>query len=110
MGKLIYGPGGGDFEIEDRTLAHLQIVMIAKLRRSESFAFTWSAARDFGEGRTVLWMHPAQYLQFRYHGSRQPAINRQWVEDLMAAANSVAGLRLVPESDGPGTADAEPLP
>ena len=38
MGKLIYGAPTWSVEFEDRALAHLRIVMIAKLRRAESFS------------------------------------------------------------------------
>jgi hypothetical protein len=107
MGKLVYGPNGNEIEIEDRALAHLQLVMVAKLRRSESFAFTWAPGDTLADGHSVLWVHPSQYLQFRFHGSRPPAINRAWVEELMTSANSVAGLHLVSEPDGPGTPGSE---
>jgi hypothetical protein len=40
MGKLIYNVNTST-EIDDRALAHLQIVIIGKLRRQESFAFSW---------------------------------------------------------------------
>jgi hypothetical protein len=108
LGKLLYGPNGTDFEIEDRTLAHLQIVIVAKLRRAESFSLTWVPPREHGEGRSVLWISPSQYLSFKYHGGRLPSINRRWVEELMTSANSVAGLHIVSEPDAHegGPADA----
>lgn len=108
MGTLLYGPMAVKvgLEVEDRALAHVQIVMLAKLRRGESFSFTYVPPAVSGEGRTVLWIHPTQFLSFKYHGGRAPSINRQWVEDLMATANSVAGLRLVPEP-GDGRPDQE---
>ncbi len=104
MGTLIYGPGGHEYEIEDRALAHLQLVMLAKLRRGESFPFTWWAERNSGQGRVTMWVFPAQQLQFVYTGGSTPEINRAWVEDLMVAANSGGGLRIVPEpAAGPGS-------
>jgi hypothetical protein len=93
-------------EIDDRTLAHVQIVMLAKLRRGESFSFTYTPVPSSGEGRTVVWVHPSQFLSFKYNGGRVPAINREWVEELMATANSVAGLHIVPEL--PANAQREP--
>lgn len=36
-------------------------------------------------------------LVFKYFGSRQPAINREWVDALAFTANSPSGLYLVPE-------------
>lgn len=97
MGKLIYGPGGHDYEIEDRALAHLQLVMLAKLRRGEAFPFTWVPERDIGHGRVTMWIFPAQQLQFQYSGGKMPEINRAWIDDLMTAANSGPGLRITQE-------------
>jgi hypothetical protein len=52
----------------------------------------------------VIWLHPSMPLRFRYDGSRRPAVNRAWIEALMAVANSTDGLRVLPEptpqSDG----------
>jgi hypothetical protein len=107
MGRLLYGTGRDGLEIEDRDLAHLQLVMVAKLRRSESFAFIWTPPHESGEGRSVLWINPSQYIQFKFYGTRQPTINRRWVEELMVAANSVAGLRLVVEPDPLAAGSAE---
>lgn len=36
-------------------------------------------------------------LQFHFSGSRQPRINRHWVEELMQVASGPAGLSIVPE-------------
>jgi hypothetical protein len=36
-------------------------------------------------------------MQFHFYGSRQPKINRAWVEDLMLAASGPHGLSIVPE-------------
>jgi hypothetical protein len=50
-----------------------------------------------GSGRRSFWMHSAVPLQFHFFGSRQPHINRAWVEALMHAASSPSGLTIVPE-------------
>ncbi|KAB1867357.1 ATP-dependent DNA ligase [Microbacterium algeriense] len=96
MGKFIYD-GGPKTEIEDRTLTHLQLVMTAKLRRGEPFAFTWREDASIGSGRTTVWIHPGSNLVFSYHGSRQPTVNRAWIEALAYTANGPTGLYLVPE-------------
>ena len=36
-------------------------------------------------------------MQFSFHGSRAPALNRDWVQQLMNEANSGRGLSLLPE-------------
>jgi len=39
-------------------------------------------------------------MVFKYVGSRQPEINRAWVDALAYTANSPSGLYLVPEPAG----------
>lgn len=96
MGRLTY-EHGAKADIEDRALAHLQIVITAKLRRGEPFMFTWPESTSDGGGRTGVWIHPRCDLVFKFFGSRQPEINRSWIEALSEAANSPAGLRLLQE-------------
>lgn len=84
-------------EIEDRALAHLQVVIGQKLRRGESFFFSWKEDASVGDGRSTVWLHPHATLHFRYHGSRRPELNRDWLEALTVVANSNTGLYLIPE-------------
>ena len=92
MGRFVYDRDA-TVEMDDRTLAHLQVVMINKLRRQESFALT---LRD--DQRTLsVWVCPQTAVQFVYSGNRLPALNREWIEELAVSANSVGGLRLIPE-------------
>lgn len=96
MGRFIYSPAT-KVEIEDRALAHLQHVMGAKLRRGECFYFTWKEDASVGGGRRSVWMHPGVFVEFRFHKSRVPALNRDWLEALAYAANTPHGLYVVPE-------------
>ncbi|RFA16272.1 hypothetical protein B7R21_02515 [Subtercola boreus] len=98
MGTLIYGPAAKPITIEDRDLAHLQAVILAKLRRGESFSFSWERSNDFGSGHNTLWLHPQMHIEFTYFGSKRIPLNREWVERLMNRANSTGGLELVPEA------------
>jgi hypothetical protein len=99
MGRLIYNSSQRELEIDDRTLAHLRVAILNKLRRSESFAFTWEHGVENGSGRTTLWLHESIPLQFVFSGNRAPRMNRNWVEALLLQANSTAGLQLVPEPE-----------
>lgn len=96
MGRLMYD-GSVKVDFEDRLLAHLQLVIGAKIRRGESFHFSWRDDPSVGDGRTVIWVHPAATISYKYYGSKQPAINRRWLEELTLSANSAAGLHIVPE-------------
>jgi hypothetical protein len=109
MGKLIYNMNTTT-EIDDRALAHLQIVIVNKLRRQESLAFSWKNPASEGDGRSTIWIAPQLALHFRYSGGRPVVINRQWVEALMASANSTAGLHMVPEPPEPPTPDTTSRP
>lgn len=95
MGRFIYDTLGNAVDIDDRTLAHLRIVVMNKLRRSESFMFDVEVGD--GSGRRSFWMHPSVPLQFQFFGSRNPNINRLWIEELMLAAGGPNGLTLAPE-------------
>ena len=57
MGRFIYDTLGNSVEIDDRTLAHLRIVMMNKLRRSEPFMFDVDLPR--GGERRSYWIHPS---------------------------------------------------
>ncbi len=98
MGRLIYDHTTA-IEFDDRVLAHLQVVILSKMRRNESFAFSWEYGREAGSGRTTVWVHPSMNLRFRYNGSRAPELNRAWLEELSVLANSANGLRLIPEPE-----------
>jgi hypothetical protein len=96
MGRFIYDTLNNSIDIEDRTLAHLRIVIMNKLRRSESFMFTVDLDSE-GISRRSFWMHPSVPLQFAFHGSREPRLNRLWIEALMTSASSPNGLFVVSE-------------
>lgn len=101
MGKLVYADADIVIDIDDRTLAHLQIVIGSKLRRHESFFFSWTEPQSGGGGRSSVWLNAAIPLYFTYAGGRTPAINRAWILELSTAANSGAGLLFSPEPNAP---------
>ncbi|MDQ0729139.1 ATP-dependent DNA ligase [Microbacterium sp. W4I20] len=110
MGRFIY-ESTMKVEMEDRALTHIQLVMTAKLRRGEPFGFTWREDVSIGGGRTTVWVHPGSALVFKYGGSRQPSINRYWIDALAHTANAPTGLYLVHEPVDTGlAADKAPLP
>ena len=96
MGRFSY-EGQTHVDLDDRALAHLQMVVANKLRRGEPFYFTWKDDPSIGHGRTSVWVHPGCNMVFTYHGGRRPPLNRVWIEALSQLANTPAGLRLIPE-------------
>lgn len=97
MGRLAYGYGNLEVDIDDRVLSHLQIVIVAKLRRNEGFMLTWTDEPAVGDGRSSVWLHQSIPLYFKYDSSTPPHINRAWLEALTVSASSAAGLRIVEE-------------
>lgn len=103
MGKFIYD-STVKVDFDDRLLAHLQIVIAAKVRRGEGFHFTWKDEASIGNGRTMVWVHPRASLVYKFYGSRRPQINRAWIEALMYTANAPTGLYPVSEPPEGSTA------
>ena len=102
MGTIIYDVNPLA-EIEDRTLAHLQVVMINKLRRQESFSLTIE-----NKDRLIsVWITPTTPLAFVYGGNRRPTLNKLWIEKLADTANQTGGLRVIPEPMQHAPAEAE---
>ena len=69
MGLLIHG--GVEVEFDDRTLAHLEIVIVTRFRRGESLVVSWLESPAVGSGRSAIWMTPNQpgLLQVRRNAS-----------------------------------------
>jgi hypothetical protein len=99
MGRLQYN--GGTISIDDRALAHLQIVIVNHLRQGESFTLSWLNALSRGDGRSSIWLHPAIPLQFDFFGSRRPEIDRAWIDALEQSARSPIGLIVLGEDGKP---------
>lgn len=98
MGTLHYGSPSIGFPLDDRVLAHLELVMTAKLRRQESFAF--AVVDEETDVRQAVWISPVTTLRFQYEAP-MPEINRLWLQELVDTANSSGGLRVVPEPARP---------
>ncbi|PZE34977.1 MULTISPECIES: ATP-dependent DNA ligase [unclassified Curtobacterium] len=107
MGYLIYDGQSAEIQMDDRTLAHLQIVIISKLRRQESFAFSWKEPVSKGDGRSTIWIFPTVSLRFKFEGSRAPAVNEAWLDVLKRSVNSNGGLQMIPEPTGSGSVDGQ---
>lgn len=90
VGRLVYGSGRQPFELDDRVLAHLRVVLMNKLRRNEPFFLHL----DDRSGVTSLWIHAAMPLVFHFYGSRSPALDRGWIDEFMSAASGPHGLAL----------------
>lgn len=95
MGTLHYD--GSKFVLDDRVLAHLQIIMSLKLRRNEGFFVSWTVDAEEGAGRNAIWIGNGVPIRIQYRGSRPPSINREWAESLAQSANTNSGLIITDE-------------
>lgn len=105
MGAFIYDRSVA-IQFEDRTLAHLQAVVLDKLRRNESFAL------DLYDGKhwSTVWVNQRTALEFRYTGNRQPSINREWLEAMAGEVGVHGVLRLTPEPAPVDSEERVPVP
>ena len=107
MGHLIYGVAPA-IRINDRALEHLRLVITTKLRRNESFSFSWddepgAVQDDALPGGSchhgAVWLSRSSSLYFQFDGPMDEPINREWLNLLAQSADSAAGLHLVPEPE-----------
>lgn len=105
MGTLTYD-STFKVDFDDRLLAHFRVVIGMKLRRGESFYLTWRDDNAIGDGSSTIWLNPSIPISFKFHGSREIAINHRWIESLMFAANSSFGLKAIVEPSE-GASDRE---
>jgi hypothetical protein len=90
MGALTYD--GTATKFDDRVLAHLQIVIVQRLRQNRSFLMSWLNALEVGDGRTSIWMHQFADIRFTFDGSRPPTIDTHWLGVLGSSADGPRGL------------------
>lgn len=101
MGSLRYG--SEHLELDDRSLAHVQLAIVAKLRKHESFLLSWDVDPSRGSGRYSAWIDTGIPIVFRFDGSRPIAINRNWLDAMLERSYTVAGLEIMPERNHPDT-------
>ena len=101
MGTFYYGGGHGDlpagFDLDDVLLAHLKLVIIAKLRRGESFVVTVPAFEHGCQVREALWVNPSVPLRFVMDEADGPLLDPHRLEALMIQANTLGGIVLKAE-------------
>lgn len=96
MGTMTYD--GLAINIDDRTLAHLQIVIVNKLRKEEGFLMSWKESVQSGSGRGSVWLDSTIPVTFKFDGSKVPEINKVWLDQLAESANSSKGLIVTSET------------
>lgn len=97
VGTIYYGDGASPIHIDDRTLAHLKVVIATKLRRGESFTLSWRHPDGEPTGRSTIWLHPSIPLRFAFDDPEPTTLSREWVEEMANSANSSGGIMVVTE-------------
>jgi hypothetical protein len=92
MGFFVYDDVRA-IRIDDRVLAHLQVVVIDKLRRQEKFVLNLKN----GQALVTMWLNAYTPMQFVYEGNRPPRINIAWIERLAGEAGLTGVLEMLPE-------------
>jgi hypothetical protein len=100
---LLYGGSSMEVGIDDRTLAHLQIVIGMRLQARERFFLSWRDHSDVGSGRSSIWIDPSVCLVFRYTDSSPVRINRSWL-DLLGSPEKGSGALFLQGEPGESTA------
>ncbi|SEB47693.1 hypothetical protein SAMN04489806_0782 [Paramicrobacterium humi] len=110
MGSIRYDSMVTHFD--DRVLTHVQIIVVQKFSRGESFLMSWKDSPSVGDGRTAIWLSPSLPMTFKFSGGKVPTINREWLMRLGQSADSSTGLIITGEDGelvfGDATGDAYP--
>ncbi len=99
MGILVYGFNGESYEFDDRTLSHLKIAIVTKLRRHEAFLLSWEIPVERGSGRVSLWISREIPLAFLFENRRPPELNERWMEALLLISQRTGGIQLIAEDE-----------
>lgn len=94
MGKLYYGADTQAIIIPDGLLSHIKVVAATKLRRNESFTFSWVHAPGEPVGRSTLWLQPAIPMRFVFDSAEPEQLDPATLRNLAEQAASSAGMRV----------------
>ena len=93
MGTLYYGSTRLALRVDDRILAHLRVVVTAKLRRGESFAISWTDPDRPDQARESVWVHPGADLMYVLDGPAA-VVDHALLGSMSAAAYVARGIEI----------------
>ncbi|MFN3948030.1 hypothetical protein [Microbacterium sp.] len=91
MATLYYGSDTAPIALPDRLLGYIKVITSTKLRRGESFTFTWTGSDDEG-GRSTIWLQPAIPLRFVFTSPEPEQLVGEYLRALADQANAASGL------------------
>jgi|GEM_PF-3524478 len=80
-----------EIPLDDDVLNHVFVVLVAKLRRHETTTLTWLDASGCRE-RVFIGTQTA--IEARFDEAEPCGLDRDWLDRLMVAANSISGISL----------------
>lgn len=99
MARLIYGVQKETYEFDERTISHVKIAIVTKLRRHESFLLNWDVPVEQGSGRISIWISRELPLAFEFTSRTSPPLNPQWMEALLLSSLRTGGMVVMPEDE-----------
>ncbi|MFJ4038604.1 hypothetical protein ACIPVB_11015 [Microbacterium sp. NPDC090007] len=91
MATLFYGSDTAPISLPDRLMGYIKVIASTKLRRGESFTFTWTGVE--GEtGRSTIWLQPAIPLRFVFDSPEPEQLVGDYLRALADQANAASGL------------------
>jgi len=99
VATLIYGYLNREYEFAERTLSHVKMAIVTKLRRHESFLLNWQVPADRGGGRISLWISREVPMAFVFNSNRPPKLNERWMEALLRSSQRTGGMVVVSEAE-----------
>ncbi|MFM2475371.1 DUF7882 family protein [Burkholderia cenocepacia] len=88
MGTLTYDGAAEPFEVDDALLAHLEAVIVAKLRRREPFLLTFVS----DDARSAVWIHESSDLRCSYETGTRVDLDRARLEAMVRDSHHASGL------------------
>lgn len=79
MGRIFYDGFDEPFRVDDVELAHLKVIIVAKLRRNERFLLRL-------QGGSELWVTPTQELRFHFDAPTAPPLDQERLSELQREA------------------------
>lgn len=97
VASFIYGAQRSVYEFDERTLSHLKMAIVSKLRRHEAFLLSWTTPPEEGAGRISLWISRDIPMVFEFRDTHPPQLNPLWLEALLLESNRTGGMDLISE-------------
>jgi len=91
MATLFYGSDTNPIALPDRLMGYIKVITSTKLRRGESFTFTWTGT-DEEAGRSTIWLQPSIPLRFVFDSAEPEQLVGDYLRSLADQANAASGL------------------